>query len=34
VRGISVAHIMSAGKAQPHRMTSFARVEDGEIAYP
>jgi uncharacterized protein (DUF488 family) len=34
VRGVSVAHIMSAGKAQPHRMTSFARVEDGEITYP
>ena len=33
-RGISVVHIMSAGKTQPHRMTSFARVEDGEITYP
>jgi uncharacterized protein (DUF488 family) len=34
VRGIRVAHIMSVGKAQPHRMTPFARVEGGEITYP
>ena len=33
-RGIGVAHIMSAQKTQPHRMTSFARVEDGAITYP
>jgi uncharacterized protein (DUF488 family) len=34
VRGISVAHIMSAAKAHPHKMTPFAHVEDGEITYP
>jgi uncharacterized protein (DUF488 family) len=33
-RGLSVAHIMSAAKAQPHKMTAFARVEDGAITYP
>jgi hypothetical protein len=34
VRGIRVAHIMGAGRAQPHRMTAFAHVEEGAITYP
>ena len=33
-RGLEVAHIMSATKANPHKMTSFARVEDGRVTYP
>ena len=34
VRGEPVEHIMSAGRTQPHRLTPFARVEDGRITYP
>jgi uncharacterized protein (DUF488 family) len=33
-RGIPVKHIMSAAQAEPHRLTSFARVEDGRLTYP
>lgn len=33
-RGIPVAHLMSAAKSQPHKLTSFARVEDGRVSYP
>jgi uncharacterized protein (DUF488 family) len=33
-RGIAVAHIMSATKANPHKMTSFARVEGERVRYP
>jgi uncharacterized protein (DUF488 family) len=34
VRGTPVAHIMTPFKAQPHKFTSFARVENGDISYP
>jgi uncharacterized protein (DUF488 family) len=33
-RGIAVEHIMSASKRDPHRMTSFARVEGTRVTYP
>lgn len=33
-RGIPVAHIMSETKANPHKLTSFARVEDRRVTYP
>jgi len=33
-RGIPVLHIMSATKADPHRLTSFAVVENGRVLYP
>jgi uncharacterized protein (DUF488 family) len=34
VRGCAVAHIMSASEAQPHSLTSFARVRGERIIYP
>jgi len=34
VRGVPVVHIMGAGKTQPHKLTSFARVEEGRLTYP
>lgn len=33
-RGVPVAHIMSATKANPHKLTSFARVEGERVTYP
>src|SRR5579872_7154704 len=33
-RGIPVSHIMSASQANPHKMTSFARVEGESVYYP
>jgi uncharacterized protein (DUF488 family) len=33
-RGIPVFHLMSATKADPHKLTSFARVADGRVSYP
>jgi uncharacterized protein (DUF488 family) len=33
-RGLPVFHIMSATKANPHKLTSFARVENGRVTYP
>jgi uncharacterized protein (DUF488 family) len=33
-RGVEVTHIMSAGRAQPHSMTSFAHVEGTRVTYP
>jgi uncharacterized protein (DUF488 family) len=33
-RGIPVQHIMSATKAEPHRLTTFARVEGTRVTYP
>ncbi|HXS94958.1 MAG TPA: DUF488 domain-containing protein [Candidatus Limnocylindrales bacterium] len=33
-RGVPVWHIMSAEKKNPHKLTSFARVEDGRVTYP
>jgi uncharacterized protein (DUF488 family) len=34
VRGIPVQHIMSASKADPHKLTSFAKVEGTRVTYP
>jgi uncharacterized protein (DUF488 family) len=34
VRGIPVWHIMSATKADPHKLTTFARVEGTRVTYP
>jgi uncharacterized protein (DUF488 family) len=33
-RGVVVRHIMSATKANPHKLTSFARVEGERVTYP
>jgi uncharacterized protein (DUF488 family) len=33
-RGVSVAHITSPGRAEPHRMTPFAKVENRRVTYP
>ena len=33
-RGTAVWHIMSPQTRNPHKMTSFARVEDGRVTYP
>ncbi|MGZ8365713.1 MAG: DUF488 family protein [Nitrospira sp.] len=33
-RNWDVRHIMSEGKADPHRLTSFARVNNGQLHYP
>jgi uncharacterized protein (DUF488 family) len=34
IRGIPVVHIVRAAKAEPHQLTSFARVEGTRIMYP
>ena len=34
VRGAQVQHIMGPGKATPHRLTAFAKVEGGRVTYP
>ena len=34
VRGIPVRHIMSRTRAEPHRLTSFARVQGLRVTYP
>ena len=34
VRGVRVEHLLGPGKAQPHRLTPFARVEGGRLSYP
>ena len=33
-RGVRVLHILSRGKTQEHRLTKFARVHGGQVAYP
>jgi uncharacterized protein (DUF488 family) len=33
-QGIPVRHIMSTAAANPHKMTPFARTENGRITYP
>jgi uncharacterized protein (DUF488 family) len=33
-RGIAVCHIMSEKRADPHRLTPFARVEGTAVTYP
>ena len=34
IRGLEVRHIMSATKAELHRLTPFARVDGSRITYP
>ena len=34
VRGIDVRHILSATKVEPHRLTSFAKVDGFHLSYP
>lgn len=33
-RGCAIRHILEPGRAEPHRLTSFARVDDGRVSYP
>jgi uncharacterized protein (DUF488 family) len=33
-RGIEVIDIFSSTNAKPHKMTKFAKVEDGKVTYP
>lgn len=33
-RGVRVLHIMDAGDARPHTVTSFARIDGAEVTYP
>jgi uncharacterized protein (DUF488 family) len=33
-RGVEVRHLMGVGKADAHRLTPFARVEDSRVTYP
>jgi len=33
-RGVPVRHIMSATRLDPHKLTSFARVEGTQVTYP
>lgn len=33
-RGLRVRHIIDARRSQPHRLTPFARVEEGRVTYP
>jgi uncharacterized protein (DUF488 family) len=34
VQGWSVVHLFDMGERQPHQLTEFARVVDGELTYP
>jgi uncharacterized protein (DUF488 family) len=33
-RDVSVLHILNANRADPHRLTSFARIEGQRVTYP
>lgn len=33
-QGWTVEHIFAAGRAEPHRITEFARVSGGQVTYP
>jgi uncharacterized protein (DUF488 family) len=33
-RGWEVLHILGVGQVTPHRLTSFAMVQDGRLMYP
>lgn len=33
-RGVDVLQILSPTRTEPHRMTAFAKVEDGNVTYP
>jgi len=34
VRGVDVVHIMGHDKTQPHKLTTFAKVDGTHILYP
>ena len=34
VRGFAVGHIANPARAEPHRLTTWARVEGTDITYP
>ena len=34
VRGMEVLHILDADKADPHKLTEFLRVQNGQLVYP
>jgi uncharacterized protein (DUF488 family) len=34
VRGVRVEHLLGAGRAEPHALTSFARVSGSRVTYP
>jgi uncharacterized protein (DUF488 family) len=34
VRGFHIGHIFSSSKAEPHRLTGFAKVEGTNVTYP
>ncbi|MBP7149201.1 MAG: DUF488 domain-containing protein [Acidobacteria bacterium] len=34
VRGVPVEHILGPGRRQPHRLTTFARVDGTHLTYP
>ncbi len=33
-RGVRVVHILAPGKAEEHRLTSFAKLRAGKVSYP
>lgn len=33
-RGVPVCHILGAADAKPHRLSDFARLENGRVSYP
>jgi len=33
-RGVSVEHILSETRREPHRITPYARLEGGRVRYP
>jgi uncharacterized protein (DUF488 family) len=33
-RGVTVQHILGAGRTQPHTLTPFARVDGTDTSYP
>ncbi len=33
-KGVAVKHLLSTAKAEPHRMTAFAKVANGRVTYP
>jgi uncharacterized protein (DUF488 family) len=34
VRGVDVVHLMNPRKIEPHRLTPFAKTENGRLSYP
>ena len=33
-RGVEVVHLLDERRTEPHRLTRFARIEDGRVTYP